>query len=375
MKTRLGLFADPLRGIAQGASAVGTQASRDVALRAARESLVLLKNANNLLPLKRSAHLLVTGPTADSLPSLNNGWTMTWQGDNAARYPADRPTIRRAIEQRVGASNASYVPGVEFDKVVDINAAVSAAKSADIVVLCLGEKSYAETPGNIDDLTLPDAQLRLAREIAAVGKPVVLVLVEGRPRIISAIADQVPAILLGLNPGHEGGTAIADVLFGDVNPSGRLPITYPRLPNALLTYDHKAFEETDTSFGLTAFRPQFEFGHGLSYTTFEYSALTASAANGQFPIEVNVTVRNSGSRAGAEVVELFVSQKTASVTPPVKRLRRFIKVSLAPGAAEPLHFSLDTSDLSYIGTAGKPTTDPGIFTVMVGTLRQDVTIR
>jgi beta-glucosidase len=376
MKARLGLFADPLRGISQGGAAVGTQASREVALRAARESLVLLKNANNILPLNRSARVLVTGPAADSLPSLNNGWSMTWQGDAAARYPRDRMTIRRAIEQRVGASNATYVAGADFDKAGDVDAAVSAAKSADVVVLCLGEKSYAETPGNIDDLTLSEPQLRLARDVAAAGKPVVLVLVEGRPRIISAIADRAAAILLGLNPGLEGGTAIADVLFGDVNPSGRLPITYPRLPNALLTYDHKAFEETDTTFGLTAFRPQFEFGFGLSYTTFEYSALSASAASGgQFPIDVSVTVRNSGNRAGAEVVELFVAQKAASVTPPVKRLRRFVKIALAPGASEQLHFSLTRNELSYIGTAGKPVTDPGIFSVMVGSLRQDVTIR
>jgi beta-glucosidase len=375
MKTRLGLFADPLRGINEGAQAVGTQASRQVALRAARESLVLLKNTNNLLPLNRSARLVVTGPAADSLLSLNNGWTITWQGDRADLYPRNGVTIRRAIEQKVGAGNVTYVPGAEFEKAVDANAVVSAARSADAVVLCLGEKSYAETPGNIDDLTLSEPQLALARAVSAAGKPVVLVMVEGRPRIISKVVDRMSAILLGLNPGMEGGTAIADVLFGDANPSGKLPITYPRLPNALLTYDHKAFEETDTSFGLTAFKPQFEFGFGLSYTTFEYSGLTVAATAGQLPIEVNVTVRNSGSRAGAEVVEVFAAQRAASVTPPVKRLRRFIKVPLEPGASMPLQFTLTKSDLSYIGLAGKPVTDPGIFTVMVGNLRQDVTIR
>jgi len=375
MKARLGLFADPLRGIKEGATAVGTQAARESALRASRESLVLLKNANAVLPLNKSAKIVVAGPTADSLPALNNGWTISWQGDLAARYPRDRATIRRAIEERAGAANVTYLPGADFDKPLDSNAVVSAARSADAVVLCLGEKSYAETPGNIDDLTLPQAQLALARDVVAAGKPVIVVLVEGRPRIISAIADQVSAIVLGLNPGLEGGTATADVLFGDVNPSGKLPITYPRSPNALLTYDHKAFEEQDTSFGLTAFKPQFEFGFGLSYTTFEYSALTASAANGQFPIDVTVSVRNTGARAGAEVVEVFVAQKVASVTPPVKRLRRFVKIPLTPGAAQQLHFTLTKDDLSYIGAAGKPVTDPGIFTVMVGNQRQDVTIR
>ena len=375
MKARLGLFADPLRGIKEGAATVGAPASREIALRAARESLVLLKNTNGILPLQKSAKLVVAGPAADSLPALDNGWTITWQGDQAARYPRDRATIRRAIEERAGSANVTYLPGADFDKPLDSNAVASAARSADAVVLCLGEKSYAETPGNIDDLTLPQAQLSLARDVAAAGKPVVLVLVEGRPRVISAIAEQMSAIVLGLNPGLEGGTAIADVLFGDVNPSGKLPITYPRSPNALLTYDHKAFEEQDTTFGLTAFKPQFEFGFGLSYTTFEYSALTASAANGQFPIEVSVGVRNAGARAGAEVVEVFVSQKAAPITPPVKRLRRFVKIPLAPGATQQLHFTLTKNDLSYIGAAGKPVTDPGVFTVMVGNLRQDVTIR
>lgn len=374
MKARLGLFADPLRGINEGAT-VGSQASRQVALRAARESLVLLKNTNGALPLNRSARLLVAGPAADSLPVLNNGWTITWQGDRADLYPRSGVTIRRAIEQRVGAGNVTYLPGTDFDKTIDVNAVAAAARSADAVVLCLGEKSYAETPGNIDDLTLPEPQRALARSVAAAGKPVVLVLVEGRPRLINAIVDRAAAILLGLNPGMEGGSAIADVLFGDVNPSGKLPITYPRQSNALLTYDHKAFEETDTSFGLTAFKPQFEFGFGLSYTTFEYSSLTASAANGAFPIDVSVTLRNTGSRAGAEAVEVFVSQKAASITPPVKRLRRFVKVALDPGASTQLHFTLTRSDLSYIGTAGKPVSDPGLFTVMIGPLRQDVTIR
>jgi beta-glucosidase len=375
MKARLGLFADPLRGISEGAQAVGTQASRQIALQAARESLVLLKNMNGVLPLSRTARVVVAGPAADSMPSLNNGWTITWQGDRADLYPRTGVTIRRAIEQHLGAANVSYVPGADFDKPIDSDAVVSAARSADAVVLCLGEKSYAETPGNLDDLTLPDPQLALARAVAGAGKPVVLVLTEGRPRIISAIADRMPAILLALNPGMEGGVAIADVLFGDANPSGKLPITYPRLPNALLTYDHKAFEETDTSFGLTAFRPQFEFGFGLSYTTFEYSSLAASATNGTFPIEVNVTLRNSGSRAGAEVVTVFVGQKAASITPPVKRLRRFVKVPLDPGASTQLHFTLTKNDLSYIGISGKPVTDAGLFTVMVGNLRQDVTVR
>jgi beta-glucosidase len=377
MKTRLGLFADPMRGVSGNATVIGAPASRATALRAARESIVLLKNGNGMLPLGAAAHVLVAGPTADSLPALNNGWTITWQGDRAAAYPQDRLTIRRAIERRLGSAKVTYVPGADYDKPLDVDAAVAAARGADLVVLCLGEKSYAETPGNIDDLTLPEAQLRLGRELAATGKPVALVLVEGRPRIVSAIADLMSAIVLGLNPGMEGGTAIADVLFGETNPSGKLPVTYPRSPNALLTYDHKAFEEQDTSFGLTAFKPQFEFGFGLSYTTFEYSSLSVVPVSmrGAMTIEVSVTVRNTGTRAGSEVVQVFTAQHAASVPPSVKRLRRFVRVTLEQGAAEQVRVSLTRDDLSFIGARGARIVEPGPITVMVGGLRQDITIR
>jgi len=221
---------------------------------------------------------------------------------------------------------------------------------------------------------LPEAQLRLARELSATGKPIVLVLVEGRPRVINTIADATAAILLALNPGSEGGVAIADVLFGDVNPSGKLPITYPRSVNALLTYDHKAFEEQDTSFGLTAFKPQFEFGSGLSYTSFEYSALTGTAS-GSGGIDVAVTVRNTGRRAGAEVVQVYTSQRAGEVTPPVRRLRRFAKVTLEPGESRQLRFALSKADLSYIGAAGKPVLTAGTYTVLAGGLKQDVSIQ
>ena len=386
MKARLGLF-DDARGGSKAGTQIGSAASRAKALEAARESIVLLKNADGVLPLARTARLLVTGPTADSQPSLNNGWTLTWQGDRDAAYPKDRPTVRGAIAAR--AANVTYVPGAAYDKELDVAAAAAAARQADVVVLCLGEKAYAETPGNIDDLALPDAQLRLARAILAAGKPVVLVLVEGRPRIIQPIADAAKAIVLGLNPGLEGGTAIADVLFGDVNPGGKLPMTYPRASNALLTYDHKAFEEQDTSFGLTAFRPQFEFGFGLSYTTFAYSGLEVTPPSPQFgqPVGVSVTVKNTGGRAGTEVVQLFVADRVASVTPAVKRLKRFQKVTLAPGESRTLEFRLTRSDLSFIGpsrapSAGgynggplKPIAEPGAFGILVGGLQKDVTIR
>jgi beta-glucosidase len=370
MKARLGLFDDPLRGTRASVES-GSPDARRLSLSAARESIVLLKNTGSLLPLASAARVLVTGPSADSLLSLNNGWSWTWQGDRKDLYPADRPTVRRALEAQL-PGRVTFVPGAEFTKEIDIAAARSAAGQADVVVLCLGEPAYAETPGNIDDLELPDAQIRLAREVAAAGKPVVLVLLEGRPRLIRKIADSVQALLLGLNPGIEGGQAIADVLTGQVNPSGRLPITYPRDPDVLVPYDHKAFDEQEKSF-----RPQFEFGSGLSYTTFEYADLRASPADGLLAAatDVSVGVKNTGGKPGAEVVQLYLSRKFASVTPPVKRLKRFIKVPLLAGESRTITFHLTRDDLTFIGRDGKPTAEPGSYAVMVGPLRQEITRR
>jgi beta-glucosidase len=384
VKFELGLFEKPIPDPALKAK-VGLPESRQASLQAARESMTVLKNTNNLLPLSKDRKVLVTGPTADSLISLNNGWTYVWQGSEESLYP-DRPTIRRAIEAKAGTSNVTYVPGTKITRPpgsssnntptnmeaeVDIPAAVRAAGAADVVVLCLGEGSYTETPGNITDLTLGEPQLKLAEAIEATGKPVILVLVEGRPRIINRIVDKAGAVLMAYNPGNEGGQAVADVLFGDFNPSGKLPFTYPRTPNGLITYDHKAFETEETSFGNMAFTPQFEFGQGLSYTTFAYSDLRLSekTITGNADLSVSVTVTNSGRRAGQEVVQLYVTDLVASLPPAVKRLKRFAKVYLEPGQSRTLTFKLRRDDLSFIGINNKPVVEPGEFEVNVGGLR------
>jgi beta-glucosidase len=385
VKFELGLFEKPIPDAALK-SKIGLPESRQASLQAARESMTLLKNTNNLLPLAKNRKVLVTGPTADSLIHLNNGWTYVWQGSEESLYPKDRLTIRRAIETKAGAANVSYVPGTritlppgsssnntptDVEAEVDIPAAVRAAGAADVVVLCLGEGSYTETPGNITDLTLGEPQMKLAEAIEATGKPVVLVLVEGRPRIINRIVDKAGAVLMAYNPGNEGGQAIADVLFGDFNPSGRLPFTYPRTPNGLINYDHKAFETEDTAFGNMAFTPQFEFGEGLSYTTFAYSDLRLGqkTITGNADLSVSVTVTNSGRRAGQEVVQLYVTDLVASLSPAVKRLRRFAKIYLEPGQSRTLTFKLRPDDLSFIGTNNKPVIEPGEFEVMIGGLR------
>src|SRR5688572_2844191 len=386
VKFELGLFENPMPNPALK-SKVGLPEYRQASLQAARESMTLLKNSNNLLPLTKNRKVLVTGPTADSLISLNNGWTYVWQGSEESLYPKNSVTIRRAIEEKIGAANVTYVPGTKITRApgtpsnstptdveteVDIPAAVRAAAAADVVVLSLGEGSYCETPGNITDLTLGEPQQKLAEAILATGKPVVLVLVEGRPRIINRIVDKAGAVLMAYNPGNEGGHAVADVLFGDYNPSGKLPFTYPRTPNGLITYDHKPFETENTAFGNMAFKPQFEFGQGLSYTTFAYSDLRLGqktiTVNQELP--VSVTVTNSGRRAGKEVVQLYVGDLVASLSPSGKRLKRFAKVYLEPGQSRTLTFKLRRDDLSFIGSNNKPVTEPGEFEVTIAGLKE-----
>jgi beta-glucosidase len=384
VKFQLGLFENPTP-VPAVKSNFGKPEYSAVSLEAARESLVLLKNDNGGLPLSKDKKVLVTGPTADSLISLNNGWTWVWQGSDESLYPKEKMTIRAAIEAKVGSKNFEFVQGTriaratnspspttpaDVDVEVDVKKAVDAARNSDVVVLCLGEGSYTETPGNITDLTLSETQLKFAEAVIATGKPVVLVMVEGRPRIISRIADKVSGILLALNPSSEGGRAITDVLFGDYNPNGKLPFTYPRNPNNLIMYDHKLFETEETGFGNAANKAQFDFGTGLSYTTFAYSNLKLSSdsmtMNGE--MTVSVDVKNTGTRSGKESVILYMRDEVASLSPAGKRVKRFAKISLDPGQSKTLTFKLGHDDLSFIGADNRPTVEPGDFTVMVGGL-------
>src|SRR5437762_609902 len=384
VKFELGLFDKPIPDPALK-SKIGLAESRQASLQAARESMTLLKNANNLLPLPKDRKILVTGPTADSLLSLNNGWTYVWQGSEESLYPKDRPTIRRAIEAKAGAANVTYIPGTRIfrregspsngtptniESEVDIPAAVRAAGAAAIVVLCLGEGSYTETPGDIPDLNIGEPQRKLAEAIAATGKPVALVLVEGRPRVINRIADNASAVLMAYNPGNEGGQAVADILFGDFNPCGKLPFTYPRFANGLMTYDRKAFE--NESFDNAGIRSQFEFGEGLSYTTFSYKdlRLDRKQIGATDQLSVTVTVTNSGSRSGKEVVQLYVSDLVASVSPAGKKLKRFAKIYLEPSQSRTLTFRLRPDDLSFIGANNKPVVEPGEFEVTIAGLKE-----
>ncbi|HET6764600.1 MAG TPA: glycoside hydrolase family 3 N-terminal domain-containing protein [Longimicrobiaceae bacterium] len=367
LKADLGLFEHPYPDSAAAALIARPQAM-ETARRAALESITLLRNEGGVLPLRADARILVTGPAANSLTALNGGWTYTWQGRDAAQFPEAPRTLAQAMLRR--GRDVRVVGGGTFTDTAGLASAVRAAADVDVVVVAVGEDAYAEMPGNIDDLTLSEPQLRLVEALAATGKPVVMVLVEGRPRIVSRVADRAAAVVMAYWPGMQGGDAIAHVLFGDHNPGGRLPFTYPRSVNTLLTYDHTASDELTPEAGPGGFRPQWEFGAGLGYTTFAYSALTLGAptlAPGG-TLRVGVTVANTGARAGQETVLLFTRQRAAAVSPPVRRLRAFQKVELQPGESRVVTFSVPADDLRYVARDGRPVLEPGMFDVMVGGL-------
>jgi len=371
VKFRLGLFDKPYPN-KNLLGNVGLETSRKVNLQAAQEAITLLKNEPKTLPLAKSARVLVTGPTANLLSVLNSGWTLTWQGDNEALYPQEKYTILEAIRAKIGEDNVTYVNSVTFDEEKDIAGAVAAAQNVDAIVACIGEPAYCETPGNIDDLTMSEPQLKLVEELATTGKPIVLVLVEGRPRVIRTIVDDVQAILTAYCPGMEGGQAVADVLFGDVNPSGRLPYTYPRFAAGFTTYDHKPSEETREN----PFHPQWPFGHGLSYTSLVYRALQADRSElrpGQ-TVAVTVEVINTGDIAAKETVQLYLSDLVASVTPAVRQLKRFEKVDVPAGQTRTVRFELGWDDLAFIGRDNVPVVEPGQFKISVGELSVLLTV-
>jgi beta-glucosidase len=330
---------------------------------AARESIVLAKNANNVLPLKKESSILITGPAANLLSVLNGGWTITWQGDDESLYPQNKLTLFEAIQNK-SKGKVTYVGGNSFNDQIDVQKAVEEAKSHDIIVLCLGEKPYTETTGNIDSLTLDQSQINLANAMIATGKPVVLVMLGGRPRIITTIAEQVSGVVLGFLPGMEGGPAIADILYGDYNPSGRLPISYPRNTNDIVMYDHKPME----AYEFNSYNPLYPFGHGLSYTVFQTGGLMLerNKINKGENINMTVTVKNTGTVKGKETVLLYLNDIAASVSRPIKQLKAFKKVELEPGQAESLSFTLTPYDLSFIGVDLKRIIEPGDFKVMVG---------
>lgn len=373
LKEKLGLLDNPYPEQAAIAN-FGKPEYQALALEAAREAMTLLKNQDNRLPLSRNTKILVAGPSAQSLTALNGCWSYTWQGNQEEWYPADSKTILQAITDKVGAANVITTTGKGFDNPLNYDAEKlkTAAADANVIVLCLGENAYAESPGNTRDLALPQEQVALAKAAIATGKPVILVLTEGRPRFITDIEPQVQGILMAYWSGKKTAEAVADVLFGDYNPSGRLPFSYPRSMGELVLYDRKPTEDIREIFNenVTAngYDPLFAFGHGLSYTTFTYGDLQLSTATlkGNATLTVTVTVTNTGTRDGNHSIELYTRDLYASITPNMKRLRAFTKIFLKAGTSKAVSFTLDKDDLAFVNAKLKTVTEPGEFEVMIG---------
>ena len=381
-KYRLGLFDEPNTG-GKGFEKFGCDEFAQASLKAAEESEVLLKNEGNILPLKpANRKILLTGPNANQMRCLHGGWSYTWQGSKAEDLSEKYNTIYEALCNKYGKENIILDQGVTYDEgkayydenEPQIDKAVKAAAGADVIIACIGENSYTETPGNLNDLWLSKNQRNLVKELAKTGKPVILVLNEGRPRLIADIEPLAKAVIDILIPGNYGADALANLLAGDANFSAKMPYTYPREINSLNTYDYKVSEEVGTMAGAYNYDAkvslQWPFGYGLSYTTYEYSNLKVDKKNftANDVLTVTVDVKNTGARAGKEAVLLYSSDIVASVVPDNKRLRDFTKIELQPGETKTVTFQLPASKLAFVGADGRWTLEEGDFVLKVGNL-------
>ena len=390
LKYRLGLFDQPNTGAGKAYGDFGSEQFAKVALQAAEESMILLKNENNLLPLSpqpSALKMLVTGPNANQMRCLNGGWSYTWQGNKTDRFAQQYNTIFEALSNRFGSGNVvleqgvTYVPeGAYYEEDASrIEEAVRAAQNVDVIIACVGENSYTETVGNLSDLALSDNQRRLVKALAQTGKPIVLVLNEGRPRLVSDLEPLCKAVVNVLLPGNYGADALARLLAGDANFSGRMPYTYPRNSAELTTYDYRVSEHCDRMAGAYDYdatvNVQWPFGFGLSYTTFAYSNLRVDKSHftKDDVLQVSVDVTNTGQRAGSHSVLLYSSDLVASLTPENRRLRAFQKVSLQPQETRTVTFQLPASDLAFVGYDGHWTLEEGDFLLTVGTDQLTVT--
>lgn len=378
MKYRLGLFEHPTQKL-KNYPLFGGEQFAQLALEGATESMVLLKNNNNILPLQKGKKILLTGPNANQMRCLDGGWSYTWQGNRTDEFAGKYNTIYEALCNEYGKENIVLNQGVTYNEAgkyweenePQIAAAVEAAKHVDVVVACIGENSYTETPGNLTDLWLSENQRNLVKALATTGKPIILVLNEGRPRLIADIEPLAQGVVDILIPGNYGGDALAQLLSGKANFSGKMPYTYPKEINSLANYDFKKSEEVGTMEGAYDYNAkitqQWGFGHGLSYTTYQYSNLKVDKATFAHDdvIRVSVEVKNTGKVAGKESVLLFSSDLMASMVPDGRRLRAFDKVALQPGESKTVTFDLKANDLAFVGWDGKWILEEGDFKLMV----------
>ncbi len=397
LKYRLNLFDEPNTG-GKGYEKFGSDEHAAKALQAAEESEVLLKNEGNILPLAKGKKILLTGPNANQMRCLNGGWSYTWQGSNAEDLSEKYNTIYEAFCNKFGKENVTLNQCVTYNErgqyweekvdeaqlmvhdaqLVEGSALKAAAADCDVIVACIGENSYTETPGNLSDLWLSENQRSLVKALSKTDKPVILVLNEGRPRLLADIEPLAKAVVDILLPGNYGGDALANLLTGDANFSAKMPYTYPREINSLNTYDYKVSEEVGTMAGAYNYDAkvslQWPFGYGLSYTTFEYSNLRAdrSEFTADDVITVSVDVKNTGARAGKEAVLLYASDVIASLTPDNRRLRDFTKVELQPGETKTVTFRLPAKSMAFVGADCRWTLEEGDFVLRVGRLEQKV---
>ena len=378
MKYRLDLFKNPTQKLKNYPKFGGEEFAK-LALEGATESMVLLKNEGNILPLQHGKKILLTGPNANQMRCLDGGWSYTWQGHRTDEFAGKYNTIYEAFCNQYGKENVVLNQGVTYNEAgkyweenePQIQGAVDAAKNVDVIVACIGENSYTETPGNLTDLWLSENQRNLVKELAKTGKPVILVLNEGRPRLIADIEPLAQGIIDILIPGNMGGDALANLVSGKSNFSGKMPYTYPKEINSLANYDFKKSEEVGTMEGAYDYNAkitqQWGFGHGLSYTSYQYSNLKVSQSDfghGDI-IKVSVDVKNTGKVAGKESVLLFSSDLIASMLPDGRRLRAFDKIELQPGETKTVTFNLNADDLAFVGYDGKWVLEEGDFKLMI----------
>lgn len=386
VKFRLNLFERP-NTLSEDYPLFGGSEHAMLALHAAEESEILLKNKDNILPLAKGQKLLVTGPNANSMRCLNGGWSYSWQGHLTDRFADKYNTIYEAICNKFGVENIRLEQGVTYkaegsyteENEPEIEKAVAAARNVDVIIACIGENSYCETPGNLSDLAISVNQSKLVKALATTKKPIVLILNGGRPRIINDIEPLASGVINILLPGNYGGDALANILAGDVNPSAKMPYTYPRNQAELTTYDYKVSEEMDKMEGAydydAVISVQWPFGYGLSYTTFEYSNFQAktSSFTVEDELDFSINVTNSGPRTGKEVVMLFSRDLVASLTPESRRLRSFKKIELQPGETQTVTLSIKGSDLAFVGNDGNWLLEQGDFRMQSGNQTLNIT--
>lgn len=373
LKMQVGLFENPYPEKAAEEN-FGRPEYQDLALDAAHEAMTLLKNQDNFLPLAKDKKILVAGPGAQSLSALNGCWSYTWQGKEEQWYPTDSKTILQALTDKTPSGNIITCTAKGFDSPenYDCDKLKSTAVQADVIVLCLGENAYAESPGIIPDLVLPENQQALAKAAASTGKPVILVLTEGRPRFITGIEPQMKSIIMAYWSGKKTAEALADVLYGDYNPDGVLPFSYPRSMGEMVLYDRKHTEDVREIFNSDmtwdGYKPLFPFGWGMSYSSFSYSPIELGSRNlsGSSKLSVSITVKNTGNRDGKHTIELYTHQHYASITPSMRRLRAFKKIFLKAGESRTVSFELDKTDLAFVNEQLKTVTETGDFDILIG---------